>query len=68
MFTTFMNGSESDMVRQIHEARKLKVDGFSIFDYAHLQDKYINTLKESITTKPTQTKKKKRIIKRKKRK
>ena len=68
MFTTFMNGSESDMVRQIHEARKLKIDGFSLFDYAHLQDKYINTLKESITTKPTQTKKKKRIIKRKKRK
>mgnify|MGYP002623130261 CR=1 FL=1 len=54
LFTAFMNGSQMDMVRQIHEARKLKIDGFSIFDYAHLQDKYITTLKESITTAPPQ--------------
>lgn len=65
IFTTFMNGSEADLVRQIHESRKLKIEGFSIFDYAHLQDKYVNTLKESITTKPQQTKKKKRIKRKK---
>ena len=59
LFVTFMNGSESDLVRQIHEARKLKIDGFSIFDYAHFQDKYINTLKESIST-PSPEQKKKR--------
>jgi len=52
LFTAFMNGSQMDLVRQIHEARKLKIDGFSIFDYAHLQDKYITTLKESITAPP----------------
>ena len=60
-FNTYLNGSESDLVRQIHEARKLKIDGFSIFDYAHFKDCYITTLKESISTKPQQTKKKKRI-------
>ncbi|MCR5266654.1 MAG: family 10 glycosylhydrolase [Cyanobacteria bacterium RUI128] len=68
LFTVFMNGSESDLVREIHEARKLHTDGFSIFDYAHLQDKYINTLKESITNPNVQTKKKKRIKRKKKQK
>lgn len=61
LFITFMNGSESDLVRQIHEIRKLRIDGFSIFDYAHFQDNYIATLKESITTPQLKTKKKKRI-------
>jgi hypothetical protein len=60
LFIAFMNGSESDLIRQIHEARKLKIDGFSIFDYAHFQDIYINTLKESVCNPPPQTKKKKR--------
>lgn len=68
LFTAFMNGSESDLVRQIHESRKLHVDGFSIFDYAHLQDKYINTLKESITNPNVTQKKKKRIKKKRKQK
>ncbi len=60
LFIAFMNGSESDLVRQVHEARKLKIDGFSIFDYAHFQDCYISTLKESITTPPPQNTKKKK--------
>lgn len=68
LFIAFMNGSDSDLIRQIHEARKLKIDGFSMFDYAHLQDNYINTLKMSVTTKQQQTKKKKRIKKNKKKK
>lgn len=63
LFVTFMNGAESDLIRQIHEARKLKLDGFSIFDYAHFQDNYINTLKQSVTTKPAQTTKKKKRFK-----
>ena len=66
LFVTFMNGAESDLVRQIHESRKLKTDGFSIFDYAHFQDIYVNTLKESIMTKPSQTNKKKKRIKKSK--
>ncbi|MCD8377191.1 MAG: family 10 glycosylhydrolase [Candidatus Gastranaerophilales bacterium] len=56
LFVAFMNGAQSDLVRQIHETRKLKIDGFSIFDYAHFQDIYINTLKESICTKPPEPK------------
>jgi len=52
LFVTFMNGAQSDLIRQIHEARKLKIDGFSIFDYAHFQDSYIATLKESVCTPP----------------
>lgn len=69
LFIAFMNGANSDLVRQIHEARKLKIDGFSVFDYAHFQDCYINTLKESITTEPPQVvKKKKRVRKNKKNK
>ena len=57
LFVTFMNGSQSDLIRQIHEARKLKIDGFSIFDYAHFQDSYITTLKESVCTPPPEPKK-----------
>ena len=60
LFIAFMNGSESDLVRQVHEARKLKIDGFSIFDYAHFQDCYISTLKESISNPPQQNTKKKK--------
>ena len=60
LFIAFMNGSESDLVRQVHEARKLKIDGFSIFDYAHFQDCYISTLKESISNPPPQNTKKKK--------
>ena len=63
LFVAFMNGSESDLIRQIHEIRKLNIDGFSIFDYAHFQDKYMNALKECITTKPVQVKKKKKVKK-----
>ena len=47
LFITFMGGSSEDLVRQIHEARKLDAKGVIIFDYAHLDDKYINTLTAS---------------------
>lgn len=48
LFVTFMDGSEEDLVRQIHETRKLNLGGIILFDYAHLQEKYIKTLTKSI--------------------
>ena len=44
LFVTFMGGSEEDLIRQIHETRKLKTNGVIMFDYAHLGDKYIKAL------------------------
>ena len=44
LFVTFMGGSEEDLIRQIHESRKLDVNGVILFDYAHLGDKYIQAL------------------------
>ncbi|MFR1672008.1 MAG: glycoside hydrolase family 10 protein [Candidatus Gastranaerophilaceae bacterium] len=48
LFVTFMSGSEEDLIRQIHEARKLNANGVIIFDYAHLSDKYVNALSTSV--------------------
>jgi len=36
------------LIRQIHETRKLNLGGIILFDYAHLQDKYIKTLTKSV--------------------
>lgn len=48
LFVTFMNGTSEDLIRQIHETRKLNLGGIILFDYAHLQDKYIKTLTKSV--------------------
>ena len=48
LFVTFMGGSEEDLIRQIHETRKLNLGGIILFDYAHFQEKYIKTLTTSI--------------------
>ena len=48
LFVTFMNGSSEDLIRQIHETRKLNLGGIILFDYAHLQEKYIKTLTASV--------------------
>lgn len=48
LFVTFMGGSNEDLLRQIHEARKLDTKGVIMFDYAHLEDKYVNTLATSV--------------------
>lgn len=48
LFITFMGGSTDDLLRQIHEARKLDTKGVILFDYAHLQDKYTNSLIECV--------------------
>ena len=61
LFVTFMNGTSEDLIRQIHETRKLNLGGVILFDYAHLQEKYIKTLTKSvfsntsITTLPVNT-------------
>ncbi len=68
IFVTFMGGSNEDLVRQIHETRKLKADGVILFDYAHTQGQYAETLSGS-AFKPVkqppqkQTKKKKNQFK-----
>ncbi len=48
LFVTFMNGSTSDLIKQVHAARKYCLNGLIIFDYAHLNETYLNTLTESI--------------------
>lgn len=48
LFVTFMGGSDEDLIRQIHEARKVNAKGVILFDYAHLNNKYINTLSTSV--------------------
>ncbi|MCM1004635.1 MAG: family 10 glycosylhydrolase [Candidatus Gastranaerophilales bacterium] len=48
LFVTFMNGSNSDLIKQIHAARRYALNGLIIFDYAHLGDSYVNTLTESV--------------------
>lgn len=47
LFVTFMGGSNEDLVRQIHECRKLHADGIILFDYAHTTEKYSNMLSNS---------------------
>ena len=48
LFVTFMNGSASDLIKQIHASRRYCLSGIIIFDYAHLNDTYLGTLTESI--------------------
>ena len=48
LFVAFMNGSSADMIKQIHAARKYCLNGLIIFDYAHLNNNYIDTLTESV--------------------
>lgn len=48
LFVTFMNGSSSDLIKQIHAARKYGLSGVIIFDYAHLNQNYLDVLTESI--------------------
>lgn len=52
LFITFMNGAEADLIKQINELRTLSLDGFSIFDYAHFGQKYVQPLTMSICSIP----------------
>jgi len=47
LFVTFMNGSNTDLMKQIHASRRYSLDGLILFDYAHLNKDYLNTLTES---------------------
>ena len=48
LFVTFMNGANTDLIKQIHAARKYELSGIIIFDYAHLTDDYVDVLTQSI--------------------
>ena len=48
LFVTFMNGSNSDLMKQIHAARRYNLNGLIIFDYAHFTKPYLDTLTESV--------------------
>lgn len=48
LFVTFMNGSNSDLIKQIHAARKYALNGLILFDYAHLKESYIEALTQSV--------------------
>lgn len=48
LFVTFMNGAKTDLIKQIHAARKYSLNGLIIFDYAHFRDEYVEVLTESV--------------------
>lgn len=48
LFVTFMGGSTDDLLRQVHETRKLSMSGFILFDYAHFEDKYADVLMSGV--------------------
>lgn len=57
LFVAFMNGNPDDLLRQLHETRKLKTAGIVLFDFAHLDTKYTDVLLTNAFTPstPTQT-------------
>ena len=44
IFVTFIGGSPDDLIRQIHETRKLDLNGVVLFDYAHTTNRYADVL------------------------
>lgn len=48
LFVTFMNGADTDLIKQIHATRQYNLGGVVFFDYAHFGEKYIDTLTQSI--------------------
>lgn len=79
LFVTFIGGSPDDLIRQIHESRKLNVGGVILFDYAHITNRYTDALamffrpkdaailaqKAAIETEPQQDEKVKKAKKKK---
>ena len=47
LFAGFIESDPEDLLKQIHIIRKLKLNGIILFDWAHLNSKYINVLKTS---------------------
>lgn len=48
LFAGFIESDPEDLLRQIHIVRKLKLDGVVLFDWAHLNQDYLNVLKTSV--------------------
>lgn len=48
LFVTFMNGADTDLIKQIHVTRQCNTSGIILFDYAHLGNNYVDTLTQSI--------------------
>ena len=48
LFAGFIESDPEDILRQIHIIRKLKLHGVILFDWAHLNDKYLEVLKTSV--------------------
>ncbi|MDD3238297.1 MAG: family 10 glycosylhydrolase [Candidatus Gastranaerophilales bacterium] len=77
LFVTFMGGSIDDLLMQIQESRKLKANGVIMFDYAHLDNKYVEALQarvfkpedtQTVKTQTQQCSKKSTTVKTKKKK
>ena len=47
IFVTFMGGSNEDLIKQIHETRKLNANGVILFDWAHTKNQYTQVLASS---------------------
>lgn len=47
LFAGFIESDPEDLLKQIHIIRKLKLQGVILFDWAHLNEKYIEVLKTS---------------------
>ncbi len=48
LFGGFIESDPEDLLRQIHIIRKLKLNGVILFDWAHLNDNYLDVLKTSV--------------------
>ena len=48
IFVMFMDASPYELLMQIHETRKMRSDGFMLFDYAHLKKDYREALSERV--------------------
>ncbi len=55
LFVTFMGGPYEDLLIQIHKTREFKTKGAILFDYAHLDDVYIDALKTRVFNKSYDT-------------
>ncbi len=48
LFAGFIESDPEDLLRQIHIVRKLNLEGVILFDWAHLNDSYLDVLKTSV--------------------
>ena len=44
IFVMFMNAPTDELLMQVHETRKMHADGLILFDYAHFNEKYRDSL------------------------